>query len=81
MHRQKKNGSKMLQVIFDYVTNNVYSERAPKSQKANSGRQTLPIVNNSFTDTKEDSTMNMVVYQVFFVLVCGWCCEWVCLYT
>ena len=61
---KRKQNDATLQIIFDYVVNNVYPEHACKYQKANIRKQsnfhTSPKVDNSTTDTKEDNTMKIV---------------------
>ena len=63
---KRKQDDAALQIIFDYVVNNVYPEHACKNQKANIRKQS--ILRQKWTtllqstDTKEDNTMKIVSY-------------------
>ena len=60
---KRKQDDATLQIIFDYVVNNVYPEHACKNQKANIRKQSKSYfakMDNSTTDTKEDNTMKIV---------------------
>ena len=62
---KRKQDDATLQIIFDYVVNNVFPDHACKNQKANIRKQSksyLPKVGNSTTDTKEDNPMKIVSY-------------------